>query len=249
MSFAPDAVIWDGASRRAWAITATALVHAVGLVMIMLPWRAETASAQPPHLVTFDSPLPAPAPAAKPKARQPKKIAQQPPLPDLLPPPMIELSVVTPQTVALLEQADAQAASGGCDLTAPVQAALRSSVGVQRELPAIPIERRSVANAIAIWNNDWVKPDAQLKIEIIDAIRGAVATTIDAASETCRMQPQGGPRLIYLPVSSKPGAATTILALGSGDWTWQQVADTAKADDVPLPSQPRSQLFQAAFLP
>lgn len=249
MSFAPDGGIWNGASRRAWAIMATALVHVVGLVLISIPWRAEIASAQPPHLVTFDSPLVAPAPTAKPKPRQPRKIAPQPPLPDPLPPPMIEISVVTPQVVALLEQADAQAASGGCDLTAPVQAALRSSIAVQQQLPAIPTERRSVANAIAIWNQEWVEPDAELKTETIQAIRGAVATTIDAASQACREQPQGGPRLIYLPVSPKPGAETTILALGSGAWTWQQVADTAKAHVATPPSLPRPQPYLTAFLP
>ena len=249
MSLAPDGGIWNGASRRAWAITATALVHAVALVLIMLPWRAETASARPPHLVTFDSPLPQAARDAKPKPPQPRKVVPQPPLPDPLPPPLIEISVVTPQVVALLEQSDAQAASGGCDLTAPVQAALQSSVAVQQQLPTIPAERRSVANAIAIWNQNWVEPDDQLKPEIIDAIRGAVATTIDAASEACRLQPQGGPRLIYPPNSPKSSARTTILALGSGTWTWQQVADTATADAATPPAQSGPQLYQTAFLP
>jgi hypothetical protein len=249
MSFAPDRGIWNGASRRAWAIAATATIHAVALAFIMFPLRAETPSAQSPHLVTFDSPVPAPARSAKPKPRQPRKIAAQPPLPDAVPPPPIEISVVTPQVVALLEQADAQAASGGCDLTAPVQAALQSSAAIQRQLPAIPVERRSVANAIAIWNQDWVQPDAQLKFEIIDTLRSAITTTIEAASQACRMQPQGGPRLIYLPGSAKAGAGTTILALGSGAWTWQQVADTAKADAAIPSPQPPPQLFQAAFNP
>jgi hypothetical protein len=249
MSFAPDRGIWNGASRRAWAIAATATIHAVALVFILFPLRAETASAQPQHLITFDSPVSAPAPSAKPKPRQPRKIAPQPPLPDPVPPPLIEISVVTPQVVALLEQADAQAASGGCDLTAPVQAALQSSTAIQQQLPAIPVERRSVANAIAIWNQEWVQPDAQLKVEVIDTLRSAITTTIEAASQACRMQPQGGPRLIYLHNSAKTGNETTILALGSGAWTWQQVADTAKADAAVPPAQPWPQLFQTAFNP
>lgn len=247
MSFAPDRGIWSGATRRAGAIAGAATIHLLGLAFLMFPLRAQTPSARQPNMVAFDSPVP--APSAKPKPRQPRKIAPQLPLPDPVPPPLIKLSVVTPQVVALLEQADAQAASGGCDLTAPVQAALQSSAAIQQQLPAIPVERRSVANAIAIWNQDWVQPDAQLNVEVIDTLRDAIATTIEAASQACRMQPQGGPRLIYLPGSAKTGTGTTILALGSGAWTWQQVADTAKADAAIPSPQPRPLLFQTAFNP
>ena len=249
MSFAPDRGTWKGASRRVAAIVATATIHAVALAFIVFPLRAETPSVQSPNLITFDSPVPAPAASAKAKPRQPRKIAPQPPLPDPVPPPLIEISVVTPQVAALLEQADAQAASGGCDLTAPVQAALQSSAAIQQRLPAIPVERRSVANAIAIWNQDWVQPDAQLNVEVIDTLRSAITTTIEAASQACRMQPQGGPRLIYLPGSVKAGTGTTILALGSGAWTWQQVADTAKAEAAIPSPQPQPLLFQTAFNP
>lgn len=230
MSFAPNQDILKGASRRFWAIVATGVVHCVVLLIVLVPTSAANLSARVPNLVTFDSANAAPAPPAVPQSKQPKIVPPQLVQLEAVRPPLIEISVVTPQVLSLLEQADAQAAAGGCDLTAPVQAALQSSAAVQQELPRIPAERRSVANAIAIWNADWIKPDAQLEPQVLDTIRTAIVTTIAAASEACRVQPQGGPRLIYLPVSGSATGDTTILALGSGAWTWQQIADTAQPE-------------------
>lgn len=260
MSRAPDSGIWNGAPRRAWAITATGIVHVLALLMVLVPSGAASPPAKVSNLVTFDSSVTAPAQAAASKPKQPKVVPPQPKTRVLVPPPLIELPIVTPQVVSLLEQADAQAAAGGCDLTAPVQAALQSSRAVQQELPRIPAERRSVANAIALWNQDWVEPDAQLKAEVLATIRGAIATTIEAASDACRAQPQGGPRLIYLSGSGKASAETTILALGSGAWTWQQIADTAQPDAIQLPGAQSidgeisaaadlPQFFKTAFIP
>jgi hypothetical protein len=132
--------------------------------------------------------------------------------------------------VALLEQADATANGGACDLTGPVQAALRTSEGVMRSLPHIPRDQRSVANAIMVWNAQWVTPDPDLAPVAFEAIRDVVAGTVAAASEGCRLQPQGGPRLIMLPGANE----TIVLALGSGTWRWQDVLDTARPSDGPL---------------
>ncbi len=145
--------------------------------------------------------------------------------------------------VALLEQADSQAAGGACDLTGPVQAALQSSEGVTTNLPRIPRGGRSVANAIMVWNTDWVAADAKLDATALATIRDVVAGTIAAASPACRLQPQGGPRLIVLSGVRE----NTVLAMGSGMWRWQDLLDTARPpqDDPNAVSPARRTAFLA----
>ena len=73
----------------------------------------------------------------------------------------------------------------------------------------------AVANAIAVWNQNWIEPDTAIDKNVYETIRLTIANTIIRASESCRLQPQGGPRLMYLPVNG----TTTVIALGSGEWT------------------------------
>ncbi len=226
-----DRDAWSGVTSRGKAAAFTCAVHALALAIYLIPLSVAGPPAKAPKLVAFDSPVPGPPQPAKPKPRQPKKVRPQPLVAEKVPPPILEIPIVTAQVVALLEQADAQADSGGCDLTPAVQAALRSNAAVQDELLTIPVERRSVANAIAIWNQAWVEPDGQIKAEALDTIRVAVAATVSAGSEECRLQQQVGPRLIYLPGARHASGDTTVLALGSGNWTWQQIADTAQPPD------------------
>ncbi len=239
---APDRFGPDNAARKCLAAALSLGIHGLALLLALL---FATSAAKPPpadlNLAAFDITNPGPPAPAPPKPPQPKKVPPTPRQPIVIPPPAIELPTLSPMVVELLAQSDAQAASGACDLTAPVQAALQTSPEVQALIPSIPSERRSVANAIAVWNQSWVEADAQLQEQVLTSIRTAVAMTVAAASERCRLQPQGGPRLIYLP--GPQGTETTVLALGSGEWTWQQVADSAQPElalgsDVLLPGQP-----------
>jgi len=130
---------------------------------------------------------------------------------------------------------------GACDLTAPVQSALQANPDVRARLPMIPADQRSVANAIMVWNAGWLHADDGVAKAAYAAIRETVASVVLAAPDACRSQVQSGPRLILLPGDH---GQTTVLALGSGQWTWQQVADTA----VPRPAyaMARAARFSAA---
>jgi hypothetical protein len=215
--------------QRAIAVLLTGAVHILALLIALISY-GQAGEPVEPVLTAFDVPLAGPPEDKPPKAPQPREVPPLPPQPIEVPPPLIALPEVPELVMAMLEQADADTASGGCDLTTPIQAALRLSPDVQRELPTIPARRRSVANAIAVWNQTWVEADADFNKAVLESIRTTVTSTIAAASEACRLQPQGGPRLIYL-----PGEADTVLALGSGEWTWQQVADSAQMlSDTPL---------------
>jgi hypothetical protein len=122
---------------------------------------------------------------------------------------------------SLVTQPASFAAGAGCDLTQPVQDALRRNVELNNHLSDIPEDRRSIANAIVVWNARWTDPGPPSLLAFA-AIRQTITQTVLAASAACRSQPQTGPRLIYLPGDA---GKTAILAVGSGQWTWQQVID------------------------
>jgi hypothetical protein len=202
----------------------TAAVH-IGFLSILL-WPGErVAQTEPAAMALFVVP-PAPAPPAPEplRASQPKPVPPTPPQPIIVPPPEVPLPLPSPMVVALLEQADTAATGGACDLTGPVQAALQSSEAVWSSLPRIPRGQRSVANAIMVWNADWSAADAKLDATAMATIRDVVAGTVAAASPACRLQHQGGPRLIVLTGARE----NTVLAMGSGMWRWQDLLDTAR---------------------
>jgi hypothetical protein len=140
--------------------------------------------------------------------------------------------------------ASALPTGSACDLTDPVQSALQANADVRARLPMIPLNQRSVANAVMVWNAGWLHTDDPLAKDAYVAIRDAVAGAVMAASDACRSQVQIGPRLVILPGDHGPA---TVIALGSGQWTWQQVADTAVTPGVhPLSGATR---FTAANIP
>lgn len=212
--------------RRVTAIALTAAVHILAVLVLLLPDSAVLSARPRSTLATFDAVNEGAAKPAVHRTPQPRKIVPPPPAVFVAPPPQVELPRLSPVVATALEQAEAQAATGGCDLTAPVQAALQASAAVQAALLAIPQQRRSVANAIALWDRQWVPADTMLNAQILGTIRSTITATIAAASPECRMAQQAGPRLIYVPSQRQ----TTVLALGSGQWTWQQVADSAQVD-------------------
>lgn len=218
-------------------MVATAVVHIGLFALLLLPGHGGK-EPQQAAITLFDVP-PAPAPPAPEpmRASQPKPVPPTPPRPILVPPPEVPLPVPSPLVVALLEQADTQATGGACDLTGPVQAALQSSEAVSTSLPRIPRGQRSVANAIMVWNVDWVAADAKLDATAVAAIRDVVAGTVAAASPDCRLQPQGGPRLIVLSGIGE----NIVLAVGSGAWRWQDLLDTAR----PAPAADRLSSFKS----
>ena len=142
------------------------------------------------------------------------------------PPPVVlpKLPVtlpLPPEVVLLLTEASQQ--SGACDLTAPVQAALQADPAVANAVILLPRDARSVANAVMVWNEVWF-PSDESEATALTAVREAIVTTIDAASPRCRQAQQTGPRFLTLGDTD-----ATVLALGSEEWRWQDLVDTAAA--------------------
>jgi hypothetical protein len=227
-------------SERVWAAAMVVLVHGVAVTLLLLTPSTVSAVARP-RLVAFDVAIGA---AAKPRPQPARahhsrvaarflltaaQVAQADVVPDV--PDSVSIAETTPMALG-----------GGCDLTQPVQDALRHSEDVRRQLPAIPADQRSVANVIVIWNAGWIDPESVLAQPAYATIRQTISQLVAASSADCRNQLQTGPRLIYLPGSA---GKTTVLALGSGPWNWQQLIDGA----APLPASTLPQARTALVFP
>ena len=83
-----------------------------------------------------------------------------------------------------------------------------------------------------VWKVAWLGENDALDTTAVALIRDVVAGTIAAATPECRLQPQVGPRLLLLSGTSE----TVVLAVGSGEWRWQDLLETARPgwaeDDV-----------------
>ena len=215
-------------SERISAAVTVIVLHAAAIALVLLS-RAPVPTGSQPGLVAFDvaigrvsafhpersnSHRPRVAASVEPTLPQLTKVADMDAAPAIADVPAI--ADQSPQAAISMEVA------GGCDLTQPVQAALRNSAEVRRQLPAIPADSLSVANAITVWNAGWIEPDGAPTQSALRAIRQTITQSVATSSQDCRNQVQSGPRLLYLPWDS---AKTMVLALGSGRWTWQKVID------------------------
>jgi hypothetical protein len=215
----------DQARRtRLGALTLTTVLHAAILAGLVMSIARPPVAAQPSLTVLEVASIPANMTPDAPKPAQPIRVTPTLPKPVTVPPPILALPVSGEVDSALVDQADAAATGGACDLTAPVQAALQASDAVRTALPRIPRAERSVANAIMVWKATWLAGDGQLDLEAIRAVREVVTATIAAATPECRLQMQAGPRLLLLPQADD----TVVLAVGSGTWRWQDLVDTAE---------------------
>ena len=198
-------------------------VHALALVIALSVYQSKSASEPRVAIATFDV-AQAGVAKANPKPPQPQEIPPQPPQPVVVPPPQIVLPSENLLVPASLDFSQAVVAGGGCSLTPFVQTALRANPDVLSSLPAVPEQRRSVANVLSVWKDDWIAADATFPVNTLDAIRQTVRETIAMAPPECGAARQTGPRLVYLPSA---GRETVVLAFGSGDWSWNDVAASA----------------------
>ncbi len=212
----------QGSLPRKIAAALSIGVH-LALAAVLLGQHPQPVDTRSAGITLITVTVPAPSPArthARPRtvSRTPTRLAVAPVFDDIPGLPVQPANAVR-----------ASAAGVTCDLTDPVQAALRNDPRVLAQLPGIPVDRRSVANAVALWNQDWVRIDDTRAQAAITPVRETVLRVVEAATDDCRNQIQAGPRLIYL---SDGNGQTTIFALGSGQWTWQQVARTGRIPPI-----------------
>jgi hypothetical protein len=82
-------------------------------------------------------------------------------------------------------------------------------------LVSAPVETRSVAEAIVIWNRQWA-PVTDPAQGSLGRVRRLIEAALAGVPPSCLQTQLLGPRLIMLPTAS----GTTVLAIGSGNWEW-----------------------------
>ena len=179
-------------TRRRLLLPALAAAH-LGLVAAATAGRPAMVVEPPRAMATFEVVTSQPMPPA---------------------PAPVDIPVLSNIASPVVEiDADATAAPGGpCALTASIEAALRTNPEARAAIAAIPPSVRSLADAVTLWNTGWTVAATPA----LDAVRRAVTDTIRAAPLPCRDAQVSGPRLLYV----GDEAHTTILAFGSGRWSW-----------------------------
>ncbi len=229
-------------TRKHLVVAASVLVH-VGLLALLLrvsphaPEVAEvgamTVSLAPGEALASTSPQPSTPAKARSRAGAIEVAETPPPPPTDIEPQYVDVAEPDADAaddrdpvndpVALSVSAAATNASGEtCQMTAWLQQALQADPQVQAAMLRIPRPARSVANALMLWDGDWVEPPMQTS-QSVAALRAALVAGIRAAPVACQFETIRGPELISL--TEGPGA--TILAVGSGEWRWAQLLEAA----------------------
>jgi hypothetical protein len=191
------------------------------VIALLLTSGTETQRPVATALSVFDISASAASPEIAPaNAKMPKPVKPIPPQPDAVPPPVVPTTNDMP--APMIEQASALAKGGSCDLTGLVQTALQSNATVRDALPQIPRDKRSVANAIMLWKFSWLADEDNLGATTMMMIRDVIVDAVAAAPQPCREQSQSGPRLLIL----KGVDENVVLAVGSGQWRWQDLVDS-----------------------
>ena len=187
--------------RRRLLLPLLGVAH-LALVAAAVSGGARVAAAAPPSLTVVD----VPQPVVQVVVSEPSST---------------EVAVAAPAVLPSIEIAEsAPAGNPDCALTDAVQTALSGDTGVRAALAARPSHARLTADALMIWDGDWVAP-SPVAAATAASVRRTVRARLAVAPVSCRETVIAGPRLIYI---SNDGAST-VLAFGSGQWSWSQLLD------------------------
>lgn len=185
-------IVWLGLQRTSVAIGRSNAMSVIGL-----------------------SPLADPKPPA-----QPVRDVQ----PSNKPHPVIQLTPLPSLALATLADAPAVAAigeDGGCALADQLRAAIMADPASLAELAALPAGVRTEADAVMLWNGQWMAESVYLDPSSSPPLRRLVQQLIAQAPEECRTAIWTGPQ--FIPITQ--GTRNTMLVVGSGSWRWQDLMD------------------------
>ena len=226
-----------GKVRRRWLwLTADVAAHGGILAWLLLSGMQPSVPVKRGGSVLTVFDVPAPQASASGGGRPAPSHVQRPPDPVAAPlaktaetPPPLSLEQ---QVAAIIgdraqdalaiptEQSFTGLVAAGCDLTAPVEAALRTDPLALAAASRLPPATLSIANAYMLWDAGWIEPRTMAAREDLDPIRAVIAAQIALASPQCLAEHQMGPRLIVLGSTSSP----VTLVIGSGEWTWGELS-------------------------
>ena len=237
--FSPKA--WSGfASRRLAqrACVACAVLAGHAAVLMLMAWEMHPATSvqqgNEGRVVTVSLVNALPA-ASRPKANRAKveKQIETEPVSDpaVMEPvdpaeatePVDDAPVLSEAETQAVEAFDVASTSGEpnatCNLTQALATALSASPAVRLGLDELPLDQRSVANAVMLWDGQW--PD-DTRIGGKAVLRALLVKAVSTAQPQCLTAQQRGPALFLVPDNSR----TVVLAVGSGLWTWGDLLAT-----------------------
>ncbi|QNM81728.1 hypothetical protein H8M03_06520 [Sphingomonas sabuli] len=197
------------AAQRYSTLGGVIAAHGIALLVVLSYYTPGQRAAKPSaiHMVSLaavEQPSPKP-----PKPVMPSKLVAKPIPPQELAAAMAEAAAPAPASTV-----------GTCETLNLISAALQSDTGAVAEVAAVPEDMRSVADAIVVWNAGWSAP-AQVPDGPLSIVRMVIEARLNAVAEGCLDETLAGPRLIPVHV----GERTTMLAFGSGNWTWRQLVE------------------------
>jgi hypothetical protein len=189
---------------------------AVAVTLVSLAPTAAAATPDPPARPEEPPPAEPETPAGKadPGDAPPEAAPQPQPSAE---PPSPPASPDTPQLLTAT-------APGGCAVPSEVQAALQDAT-VRAALHRIPSARRSVANAVMLWDGQWIAAGALADAATAAPIRQAIAAAVRRADPGCAAAPIRGPMFFVVPDE----AGAMVLVMGAAQWRWSDLADPAES--------------------
>lgn len=156
----------------------------------------------------------------------------KPPPPIVLPPP----AIIVPSLRALPAAAQNPSPSGagaplagdlgGCALADRTAEAIVGDPGAMAELAALPPAYRTSADAVMLWNGEWLaSAPGSIAPPPTPSLHRVVEQVIAEASPECRDAPMGGPQFLAIPEQDR----TTTLVIGSGAWRWSDLLANSTA--------------------
>lgn len=208
----------DARDRLARGLLLIALVAVDIALFIWLTNQGPPAIDQPSNALAIIglSPDPDPGQPAKAIPEQHSPTSQKShPIIELAPLPSLALPNLDTSPGA----AEDSGTAGGCGLTNQLQTAILQDPASLTELAALPAGTRTEADAVMLWNGQWLDPGPHRSGLIGNPLRDLVERLVSAAPEQCRLAAWTGPQFIAI----AQGQRTTMLVVGSGLWRWQDL--------------------------
>lgn len=201
--------------ERAGAMMVVVALHVAALTLLLAQKASFVPPLQKPGVMTVSLEA-----LASPKAPPPS-----------IPSDIIREAVAEAKLAIMTDtSSDSEAiADGGCQVLAQVSDGILNDPAALLAANNAPPETRSIAEAVVMWNQNWIEAASSLQEPLWPA-RAAVERSLASLPVECLDEPIAGPRLIPLPT----GMGTTFLVFGSGEWTWRQVGLSSQptADDA-----------------
>lgn len=122
----------------------------------------------------------------------------------------------------------ASATEGGCAITNTIGSAIESDPLAVAALLALPPEALSKADAVNLWNGQWLQVPAPDGTDSLAGIHVIVEQAFVESPTGCVEATLSGPQFIYV----KAGDRTISLVVGSGNWRWADLTQKASYEET-----------------